>query len=410
MNQRQVYGIAVLALLSSCDPGAEPAPAVAGERTARSGQVEAFGIVKTGRILDLHVEFNASVVDVRVRDGDRVVQGQDLVVLDLDQSEEEIERRRHELRLAEIGLAGLERGPAGEGRSGVPAIDQLANRIANTELELAQLRRERERLAGSLAAEDTPEALRLANELETAPRFHEIAQQEMTSTEGLVERGSVSKAVHDAAVKEVVRCRQALQVARFALDGWRQETRLALEEAESTIVAKEGELANLRLDLEIATAESTTLLETQRERVSGLRAELDRLRSRLAKGSIAGDRLVCGPAAAIVFDVSCRSGDRLSPERRILSLMDLAELRVLADVSEDFIKDVRIGAPATIVPVADPSRSYAGRVLEISGMAVDKNGEYVIPVSISIDEPDLFLKPNFNVDVRIEMGPGEGPG
>lgn len=408
MNQRRASCLAILALLASCDPGAEPHPAARGERTGRSGQVEAFGVVKTGRILDLHLEFNASVMGVLVRDGDRVAKGDPLVVLDLAQIEEDLARRRHELRLAEIDLAALEPRPAADGRGALPALDQLANRIATTEKGLAQLRRDRERLAGSLAAEDTPEALRLRNELETATRFDEIARAEMTSAESLVARGSVSKAVHDAAVKEVVKTGQTLRAARFALEAWRQETRLALEQAESLIVTKEGDLANFRLDLEIETARAATGLEIQRERVAGLRSELERLQGRLSKGPLANGRLVSPLEAAVVLDVACRGGDRLSPERRILSLIDVAELHVLADVSEDFIKDVRIGAPATIVPVADPGRSYAGRVLEVSGMAVDRNGEFVIPVSISIDQPDLFLKPNFNVDVRIEMAPPPG--
>jgi hypothetical protein len=77
-------------------------------------------------------------------------------------------------------------------------------------------------------------------------------------------------------------------------------------------------------------------------------------------------------------------------------------LYVLADVAEEFIKDVKLGKKATIIPVADNSRKYYGKVIRIADMAFEKNGETNVTVEISIDEQDGFLRPNFNVDVEIE--------
>ena len=76
-------------------------------------------------------------------------------------------------------------------------------------------------------------------------------------------------------------------------------------------------------------------------------------------------------------------------------------LIIEADVSEEFIKDVKIGDNAAIISLADPSKEYKGKSTTISNMAVKKNGETIVPVEISIDNNDGFLLPNFNVDVEI---------
>jgi len=105
---------------------------------------------------------------------------------------------------------------------------------------------------------------------------------------------------------------------------------------------------------------------------------------------------------AVVFDISCQPGDPVSEERKILSLQNLDTLVVETDVPEDFIRDVHPGAAARIVPVADPARAYTGRVAFISETAVDRSGQTVVPVQVTIEAPDGFLKPSFNVDVTIE--------
>ena len=63
---------------------------------------------------------------------------------------------------------------------------------------------------------------------------------------------------------------------------------------------------------------------------------------------------------------------------------------------------MRLGAPVTIISLANPARESHGTVREIAGMAVNRSGETIVPVQISIDHDQGFLLPNFNVDVAIE--------
>jgi multidrug resistance efflux pump len=75
---------------------------------------------------------------------------------------------------------------------------------------------------------------------------------------------------------------------------------------------------------------------------------------------------------------------------------------VEANIFEEFIKDVEIGAKVTIVPIADKNKKYQGEVIGISAKAVKQNGDTVVPIQISLVHNDAFLMPNFNVDVFIE--------
>ena len=81
--------------------------------------------------------------------------------------------------------------------------------------------------------------------------------------------------------------------------------------------------------------------------------------------------------------------------------MDLDTLIIEANVSEEFIKDIKIGSKVDIILLADSSKEYKGTVSKISNMAIKENGETVVPIEISVDNKDNFLRPNFNVDVKI---------
>ena len=83
--------------------------------------------------------------------------------------------------------------------------------------------------------------------------------------------------------------------------------------------------------------------------------------------------------------------------------MKLNSLLVESNVPEEFIKDVKIGSMVTIIPQADKSKEYSGKVTYISNNAEDKNGETTVLVEISIDNNDGFLMPNFNVNLEIKI-------
>ena len=174
--------------------------------------------------------------------------------------------------------------------------------------------------------------------------------------------------------------------------------------------AKEKEKAVTRIEplYGQSEAEAITSIGVQSEKVSVLEYDLKRMKDKLNQSFLQGNIIVADYANAVVYDVNCAAGYSVgtsdtsgNAQQKLLSIMDLNSLYISANVAEEFIKDVRIGAAVTILPVADNSRKYRGKVIRIADMAVKENGETNVAVEISLDNPDGFLRPSFNVDVEI---------
>ncbi len=163
------------------------------------------------------------------------------------------------------------------------------------------------------------------------------------------------------------------------------------------LAARETELA----DLEAMATPQTVGIEMQRKTVARLEADVAALRRDVERPFLDGTRVVVDLDRAIVTDLTVHRGDSVGPGRLLLRLVDLDSLIVEADVPEEFIRDVRMGAPVTIIPLADPARESYGTVRRIAGMAVNRSGETIVPVQVSIDDDQGYLLPNFNVDVAI---------
>lgn len=169
-------------------------------------------------------------------------------------------------------------------------------------------------------------------------------------------------------------------------------------------LVKERERAVTDIKLGLSSAHSVSGIEVQAERVAVLEYDLKRMKAKLNQSFLKGNTIISDFPNAVVYDINCAAGYSVGTgerQEKLLSIMNLNSLYVTADVSEEFIRDVKIGAPVVIIPVSDTSRNYNGKVVRIADMAVKKDGETTIEVEISIENIDSFLKPNFNVDVEI---------
>lgn len=179
-----------------------------------------------------------------------------------------------------------------------------------------------------------------------------------------------------------------------------------LSDYNSQIKAKESEhytetlaLENLQKGPDSTTKDNNIKIE--KEKVELLNNNEDMLKCKLNKSYIKDNNIISDVANGIVYDTGYQNGDFINPAKKVLSIMDLDTMYIKADVAEEFIKDVKVGADATIAVTADASKGYKGKVTKISDMAIQKNNQTIVPVEISIDNKDDFLIPNFSVDVKI---------
>jgi len=242
------------------------------------------------------------------------------------------------------------------------------------ELNIANLEIERAKNNAFINNANDPSLKKLENDLKNAQSFYETTLKEYKNQELLYKQGAISEYDLAQTQKNLDMKKKEVDDASFSMES-----------------LKDSRLKDVRN------------VEIQNEKASSIKSEISQLSSKLTKAYIKGSDIICTVNNGIIYDIGYTAGDLVYSSKKILSIMDLDTLYVEAEVSEEFIKDVKLNAVATIIPTADKSKEYKGKVVFISNNALVKNGETIVPIHISLDSPDEFLIPNFNVDVNIEM-------
>ncbi len=190
----------------------------------------------------------------------------------------------------------------------------------------------------------------------------------------------------------------ALREARYD-SGFITRVEMAAYRREVERLRKEVE--DLRLSLE--RLRSSRRIDVERARADALQARIERLRDRTRSDYLSGDTVVFPVDSGVITELTLSPGDLLESGRPAFRVIDLESAMVEADVLEEFIRDVAVGAPVEMIPIADRTRSYNGTVTAISAAAFERNNETVVPVSISLDDADEFLRHGFNIDVFISV-------
>ena len=232
------------------------------------------------------------------------------------------------------------------------------------------------------------------------------AEIKKKETELNVARLELSKTDNDAALKKLLNDLQyeenlyqktqllyeAGAISKYQLD----DDSSSLEKLRKTV-------EELKIALNSLENERNNNMQIQQEKISSLEYELKMLRDKLDKSYLQDNVIANDTENGVVYDINYLPGDVIDNEKKVLSIINSDSIFVQADVAEEFIKDVKLNAQTTIVPIADKSKMYKGRIVKISDKAMQKNGETIIPVDIAIDNPDSFLMPDFNVDVAIDI-------
>ena len=238
------------------------------------------------------------------------------------------------------------------------------NQIAELRAEMAVAQAE----VRAMAAELGQETARLAQDLSFAEEELAQARQDLKARLALQEAGAISQEEADRFRREAA--------------------------------AREKQVQDLSLQMDQQAGSQQ--LSIRRERAAALEGRLQRLEQQLEQSFLEEDVIVNPYDRGAVINLELKAGDRMESGQRLFRFINLDTLVVEADVLEEFIRDVHLGASVTLVPAADRTRSYEGTVTSIADAAFVVNNETVVPVTISLINADDFLRPNFNVDVFIE--------
>jgi len=335
---------------SGCSPKEEISSAQEVDLSEESKIIEAFGLIKAEESKDIIIDFPAIVNEVHVKEGQYISFEDPIFTLDLSEYESQITSKKNELTIAQLEQQSIEKNLRGL-------------YLENSELEIDKL----------------------TNDLNFSEKLYQQALNDLQSYEKLYKEGAISQQELNQFIEDVDDTKNKVHAIEYELEHTKSKMEQELEQF------------SIKQDLE------SDQLNIQKERIMQIENSISVMNNKLNRSYIKQNQIISDFNKAVIYDITYSEGNVIDPTNKAYSIMNLESLIIEANVVEEFIRDVQVGSSVRIVPIADRTKDYTGKVLSISKMAFQKNGETIIPIRISIDDKDEFLMPNYNVDVFIEV-------
>lgn len=305
--------------------------------------VQAFGVVKTKQVKGIMLDLPASIEKLHVQEGQKVKKGDVLITLSLKEIEEQIKEKEDSLKIAKLELQKL-------------LEDAGDKNNENIDYE--------------------PDIIQAKNNLEKMQMEYEKLEKDFKNKEAMLQNGAISQNEFD-------------------------DSKIILKQKQKEIENDKVRLEDMKNKQRISNNKNALDIKIREQNIISLKSQLQTLKDKIAESGIKGNEIICDIPNGVIEKINNSAGDRINAEKQIMSILDLDTLIVQANVSEDFIKNIKVGSKAIINPLANPDKEYEGTISRISNMAVQENGETVVPVEITITEVDDSLLPNFNINIKI---------
>ncbi|MGE4265263.1 MAG: HlyD family secretion protein [Desulfovibrio sp.] len=220
----------------------------------------------------------------------------------------------------------------------------------------------------------------------------------------------------DLAHTDSARYQSLVAVRAVSRQAWDQ-SRTARDQAEEKHRQAQAQLAECRAGLALARAHrgDPVVLRTQLAQLDQQRAEVQ---AQIKQKEVAlGDRVVCSPINGVVDQKFVEPGEYVIPGQRLVILHDPKAVWVEVHLKETKLTDIRPGLPVSVSVDAYPDRVFTGRIERIGTSTTSQfalmpspnpSGNFTkinqrVPVRIKVDQPDDNpLRPGMMVEVDID--------
>lgn len=350
MFNKKIFLLLLLSLLTSlvaCQQESESNDLTQANNNLHENEespIQAYGVVEIPDSLNIFIDFPVLVKEIHVKNGEKVSKGTPLLTLD---------------------------------------FTDYQNSIKNKELELRNIENDISRLSSELNKQQTllnnnqdPAIINYQNDIYYLESLRKKKYEEVNKSKELFLSGAISEQEFKNA-----------EIQLKDIEKQIEDTKLAIQASK---ILKEQELEKL-----------SRQIAAQKDQQSLLKNQLEQLKEKLQKEYLENNQLINPYNHAIVSNINCKKGDKIE-QQILITLLNQDEMIINVDMNEEFVKDIDLNMPAIITPEADYTRKYKGRIFYISNQAIQKNGETIVPVFVSIDNPDEFLRIGFNVRVEFD--------
>ncbi|PHV70548.1 hypothetical protein CS063_09600 [Sporanaerobium hydrogeniformans] len=342
-----------------------------------------YGEVKAHTKEEILLDFPAKVIALHVEDGQKVQKGTPLVSLDIEDYKLQIATKEKELEINEVNLKQL-LGNDNAQYAGLSAIKD--------QLKLKE---------GYIKEGTDPDLLSLKNMLPSLEKEVALAKQLYETNLSLFDAHSlasheleISKQTYEAKLQELENTKLAMNKIKSTLE---------LEVATLNSQLKSTQILSSNTDIE-----KRTRIEMLELKIEADKLVLDNMKQKLKQDYLKGSDVVAPNDHLIVYDIQCSKGSYITGTEGfsptpLLKTMSQDSLYILADIPEESLSNIQVGADVTIILADDHEKlpTLFGIVAQISERAVVKDGDTVVEATIEVQDGLDYLKPGLSVDVTL---------
>jgi HlyD family secretion protein len=343
-----------------------------------------FGTVEIQEVR-LGSKVGGRIAEVRINEGDHVVAGQVLLVLEVPELEAQRDQIEAKVQEAEAQLEKAEHGPREEEKDAARAAMEAAK--AALDRLIAGFREEEKRQA--------------KNDMEAADADLRLGREEFTRIERLYRQNAATQSEYDTARATLDRSLGRAAAARARYDLMKAGNRVEdVEEGKAKL--KQAE-ANLRL-LKAGTRYEE--INEARAHVADLRGKLKEIEANLKEA------VVRAPEAAVVEVLAVRKGDLVTPNVPIIRVLRSADLWVKVFVPETDLGKIRLNQTVEVTVDSYPGRRLTGKVIQIASeseftprnvQSIDERRHQVFGVKVRVDDPEGIFKSGMAAEVFVPL-------
>lgn len=249
-------------------------------------------------------------------------------------------------------------------------IKDYKNQIKTKELELAGLKQIYNTIKANMDNGTDAELNKLKNSLANTQNNYNKCLKDYETNQELFKKDSISKSELDNSQIVMDEKKSSIEDIKFQIEKYNQDCKNDLNERSSQIKVKESEIFNMK--------------------------------DKLVKSFLKDSTIICESDNSLVTNLQVVTGQIIDNNIAIAKIINLDSLVILADVDETEIRDIKIGSEASIIPIADKTKKYTGKIKRITDKAIVKNGETFVQIEIEISDKDNLLQIGYNVDVIID--------
>jgi membrane fusion protein (multidrug efflux system) len=397
MNKR--IRIAIVVVVIAVLAGSVWLWATAGRETTDDAQVD-------GHVTPVAARIGGTVVDVPIKENQRVQAGAVLIVIDPRDYQVALDKARAELATAEADAAAARVNVPITSTAATSNVSTARGGVDQAQAAIDVTQRGIEAANARLATAQARQREAEANAVKTA--------KDVERFKGLLAKDEISQQQYDAAVAAADAGRAAVDSARSQV----QEAQAGISVAQSQLMQARAGHAQAAAQLEGAQT-APEQVAAQRARASSADARVLQQRAAVQQAELNVQYATIKAAmGGIVSKKTVEVGQVIQPGQPLMTIIPLDEVWVTANFKETQLQDMRPGQPAVIEVDAYGGRDFKAHVESLAAATGSRfsllppenaTGNFVkvvqrVPVRIAIDEKqdaEQLLRPGMSVTAKV---------